>query len=132
MTKKSLGYVELEWTCENCGTRNPGPSGFCNACGAPQPEDVEFEQPLDQKLITDEEKLARAKAGPDKHCPYCNARNAGDAKFCGACGGDLSDAAVRESGRVVGAHHDEPIPDVNCPACGTANPGSNKVCSNCG
>lgn len=132
MTKKTLGYVELEWTCENCGTKNPGPNGFCNACGAPQPEDVEFEQPLDQKLITDEEKLARAKAGPDKHCPYCNARNANDAKFCGACGGDLSDAAVRESGRVVGAHHNGPIPDVNCPACGTANPGSNKVCSNCG
>lgn len=132
MTKKTLGYVELEWTCENCGTRNPGPNEFCNACGAPQPEDVEFEQPLDQKLITDEAKLARAKAGPDKHCPYCNARNASDAKFCGACGGDLSEAAVRESGRVVGAHREGPVPDVNCPACGTANPANNKVCSNCG
>jgi rRNA maturation endonuclease Nob1 len=132
MTKKTLGYVELEWTCENCGTRNPGPNGFCNACGAPQPEDVEFEQPLDQKLITDEEKLTRAKAGPDIHCPYCNARNAGDVKFCGACGGDLSGAAVRESGHVVGAHREGPVPDVNCPACGTANPGNNKVCSNCG
>jgi rRNA maturation endonuclease Nob1 len=132
MTKKTLGYVELEWTCENCGTRNAGPNEFCNACGAPQPEDVEFEQPLEQKLITDEAKLARAKAGPDKHCPYCNARNAGDAKFCGACGGDLSEAAVRESGRVVGAHREGPVADVNCPACGTANPANNKICSNCG
>lgn len=132
MTRKTLGYVELEWTCANCGTRNPGPNEFCNACGAPQPEDVEFEQPLDRKLITDEEKLARAKAGPDKHCPYCNARNAGDAKFCGACGGDLSEAAVRESGRVVGAHREGPVAQVNCPACGSANPASNKVCSNCG
>lgn len=132
MTKKTLGYVELEWTCENCGTRNPGPNEFCNACGAPQPENVEFEQPLDQKLITDEEKLARAEAGPDKHCPYCNARNPGDAEFCGACGGDQSEAAVRESGRVVGAHREGPVPDVNCPNCGTANPASNKDCTNCG
>jgi hypothetical protein len=132
MTRKTLGYVELEWTCENCGTRNPGSNQFCNACGAPQPEGVDFEQAVEQELITDKEKLAHAKAGPDKHCPYCNARNRGDAEFCGACGGDLSDAAVRESGQIVGAHREGPVPDVNCPNCGTANDASNKVCTNCG
>ena len=78
MTKKSLGYVELEWTCPNCETRNPGPHKFCNGCGAPQPEDVEFEQPIEEKLITDAEQIARAQAGPDLHCPYCEARNPGD------------------------------------------------------
>ena len=132
MTKKRLGYVELEWTCPNCETRNPGTHKFCNGCGAPQPEDVEFEQAVEEKLLTDEELLARAQVGPDVHCPYCGARNPGDAKFCGACGGDLAGAEARETGRVVGAHRHEPAEQVKCPSCGTANPAVNKSCSNCG
>jgi hypothetical protein len=132
MTKKRLGYVELEWICPNCATRNPGPNKFCNGCGAPQPEKVEFEQALEEKLVTDQDLIARAQAGPDVHCPFCGARNAAGAKFCGACGGDLAGAAARESGRVVGAHRREPAADVQCPTCGTANPASNRSCSNCG
>jgi len=132
MTKKRLGYVELEWTCPNCATRNPGPNKFCNGCGAPQPENVEFEQALEEKLVTDKDLIARAQAGPDVHCPFCGARNAGGAKFCGECGGDLSGAETRQSGRVVGAHRRDPAPDVNCPTCGTPNPAGNRSCSNCG
>lgn len=132
MTKKSLGYVELQWTCPNCSTRNPGQRKFCNGCGAPQPDDIEFEQAADEKIISDTDQIARAKAGPDVHCPYCNARNPGDAKFCGACGGDLSDAVARDSGRVVGAHSDKPAEEIVCPACGTLNPGGSLTCSNCG
>ncbi len=132
MAKKHLGYVHLEWTCPNCDTRNPGPHKFCNGCGAPQPEEVAFEQPLEEKILTDEAEIARAKIGPDVHCPYCEARNAADAKFCGACGGDLTSAEARESGRVLGAHRDEPAADVLCAACGTANPAANRICANCG
>ena len=33
MTRKTVGYVELEWTCDHCGTENPGPRKFCNNCG---------------------------------------------------------------------------------------------------
>lgn len=132
MTRKSIGYVELEWTCPNCETRNPGPNKFCNGCGAPQPEDVEFEQPLEEQILTDAGKIALAQAAPDVHCPYCGARNPGDAKFCGACGGDLAGAVARESGRVVGAHRDEPAAEVICSSCGTANPAANKSCANCG
>ncbi|MFQ5942468.1 MAG: zinc ribbon domain-containing protein [Anaerolineales bacterium] len=132
MTKKRLGYVQLEWVCPHCETRNPGPHKFCNGCGAPQPEDVEFEQAVEEKILTDEEQIARAQAGPDVHCPYCGARNPGEAKFCGACGGDLAGAEVRESGRVIGAHRHEPAEDVICPSCGTANPAEHKTCSNCG
>ena len=110
MTKKTLGYVHLEWACPNCQRKNPGPQKFCNGCGAPQPEDVEFIQAAEEKLITDEAEIARAKAGPDVHCPYCGARNPGDAEFCGGCGGNLAEAAARESGRVVGSHRDKPAP----------------------
>lgn len=132
MAKKTLGYVKLEWTCPRCATRNPGPNKFCSACGAPQPEDVEFEQAAQEQLIDDEAELARAKAGPDVHCPYCGSRSPAGAKFCGACGGDLVGAQARQRGRVVGAYRTGPSEPVTCPSCGTANPGDALACSECG
>jgi len=132
MTKKRLGYVELEWTCPRCEARNPGTHEFCNGCGGPMPEDVEFEQPLEEKFLTDADKIARAKAGPDRHCPYCNARNRADAKFCGGCGGDLSDAAVRKAGKVLGAHRGGPAGTIRCPSCNSENPASARECKSCG
>jgi hypothetical protein len=53
MTRKTVGYVQLEWACPRCETRNPGPQKFCNGCGGPQPPDVKFEQPAQEKLLTD-------------------------------------------------------------------------------
>jgi len=112
MVKKTLGYVELEWRCPRCGSRNPGPEKTCNGCGAPQPEDVEFEQPAEEELVTEESEIERAKAGPDVHCAYCGARNPADAEICTQCGADLTEASARVSGRVVGAHRDKPAADV--------------------
>lgn len=132
MTKKTVGYVKLLWTCPRCDTRNPGPNKFCNGCGGPQPEDVKFEQPAEAELIKDSDELARAKAGPDVHCPYCETRNPGGVKFCGACGGDLSGAKARAAGRVVGAHRAPTGKTRPCPTCGTPNPLTALKCSNCG
>lgn len=132
MARKTVGYVELEWPCPRCQTRNPGPNKFCNGCGAPQPEDVAFEQPLQEKLITDAAGLAAAKAGPDVHCSFCSGRNAAGAKFCGSCGADLSSAKARDKGRVIGAHRSAPVPDVACPACGALNPAESRQCRQCG
>jgi len=100
-------------------------------CGAPQPEDVEFEQPVDAELITDDAEIAKAKAGPDVHCPYCEGRNPGTAKFCGSCGGDLSEAAIRKHGKVVGARQKDAKPII-CAACGAENKASAKRCQQCG
>jgi hypothetical protein len=132
MVKKTVGYVKLEWTCPRCSTRNPGPNKFCTACGAPQPQDVQFEQAAQERLIEDEAELARAKAGPDIHCPYCGTRNPGGAKFCGACGGDLAGGQARPTGRVVGAFRSGPAAPIICPSCGTQNTGDALACSNCG
>ncbi|GAB4538842.1 MAG: hypothetical protein Kow0063_27100 [Anaerolineae bacterium] len=132
MTRKTLGYVELEWTCPRCGSRNPGPEKSCLGCGAPQPDDVEFEQAAQEELVTEEDKIKRARAGPDVHCAYCEARNPADAKVCTQCGADLSEATARVSGRVLGAHRREPAPDVACPSCGAPNPATAKKCSQCG
>ncbi len=59
-SKKTLGYVQLEWTCPNCNSRNPGPVKTCQNCGAPQPDNVQFEQPAEQKFVTDEKAVKAA------------------------------------------------------------------------
>ena len=132
MAKKSLGYVELEWICPNCSTRNPGGQKTCASCGMPQPEDVQFQQQAQGKLITDEAKLEKAEAGPDIHCHYCGSRNSGDAKNCSQCGADLTEGSQRTSGKVLGAHRDKPAKPLTCPSCGTENSPTAPKCKQCG
>lgn len=132
MAKESLGYVELEWTCPFCNTRNPGRAKVCTNCGAPQPKDVQFEQAAEDKIVTDQEGLEMAKGGPDIHCPYCGTRNISTAIKCVRCGGDLAGAEKRESGKILGAQQTKPAPDITCEYCGTKNPATNTKCMNCG
>jgi hypothetical protein len=132
MTKKTIGYVKLAWTCPRCESENYGPRKFCNGCGAPQPKNVEFHQAAQEVLLTDKAEIARAKAGPDVHCPYCHARNPGDASFCSACGGNLESGEARPSGAVLGAYRKDKQLDVNCPSCATLNPANAHTCAGCG
>lgn len=131
MARKSLGYVNLEWECPNCGTRNKGTDEQCVSCGASQPEDVQFVQSAQEEFITDEAEIAAAKKGADIHCGFCGTRNPADATTCSQCLGDLAEGAKRQSGRVLGDHRDEAAPDVACPSCGTMNSASNTRCENC-
>ncbi len=104
MARKILGYIQLVWTCDSCGTKNPGAIKTCTSCGAPQPEDVHFEKvdPETFDFIKDEALIRMAQSGPDKHCPYCGTRNLGDAERCTNCGSDLTvGAKVRESGAIL-------------------------------
>jgi hypothetical protein len=66
--RRTLGYVENEWTCPNCSTRNKGSVKTCENCGAPQPENVQFELAAEQKIVADAEKVKAAQAGADIHC----------------------------------------------------------------
>ena len=61
--RRTLGYVQNEWTCPNCSTRNKGGMKTCENCGAPQPENVQFELPSEKKFVTDEKSIKAAKAG---------------------------------------------------------------------
>ena len=132
MVKKTVGYVELEWVCPQCDSRNKGTSKKCTSCGAAQPEDVEFHQAAQEELITEEAEIARAKAGPDIHCGYCGTRNPATAEKCRQCGGDLTEGAARKRGRVVGAHRAGPAGEATCPHCGASNPATALECSQCG
>ncbi len=132
MAKKELGYVELEWTCPACQTRNPGAARKCSQCGAPMPETTQFEQAPEEKLITDAAKITEAQAGPDIYCAYCGTRNASTAQVCKQCGAQLAEGKKREAGQVLGGLQAAPAPPVTCPACGAENPALARLCAKCG
>lgn len=134
MAKKTIGYVELEWACPNCHGKNKGTSKACQACGAPQPDNVQLEQRQGTDLVQDDQKIAQARKDADIHCPYCGTRNSGDAVLCVQCSGDLQGGVKRTSGRVVGAFEVQkgPVSPIKCPSCGTENPGTRQTCSACG
>jgi ribosomal protein L40E len=132
MVKKTLGYVELEWECPSCHTRNPGAAKTCGQCGAPHPEEVRYQQAAEEKLITDEAKIAAAQAGADIYCAYCGAANPATAKICKQCSADLAEGKAGASGQVLGALHSEAAAPVSCPSCGASNPATAFKCSQCG
>ena len=132
MAKKQLGYVEMEWICPRCGSKNPGPQKTCSTCGGPQPQEAKFQQREGQELIQGEDAKKIAQGAPDVHCAFCGARNMADAWVCIQCGADLKEAQKRQSGEVVGAFSSAPVPDRPCPSCGQMNPAGAQRCSNCG
>ena len=132
MSQKELGYVELEWTCPNCKTRNPGMTKTCQSCGSPQPADVEFHSKTDEQLLQDENKIKQAAKGPDIHCGFCGARNPADAAICSQCGGDLKQGKARQSGQQIGAFQSGSGTTVKCPHCAAENPANAQFCSGCG
>ncbi len=135
-SRRTIGYIQNEWTCPNCNTRNKGSVKTCENCGAPQPENVQFELPSEQKFVTDEASIKAAQASADIHCPFCGTRNSATAKTCSQCGADLTEGKARETGRLMQAPSPSGISKqpkvVKCDNCGTENPSSNSLCSNCG
>ncbi|MFO7635611.1 MAG: zinc ribbon domain-containing protein, partial [Caldilinea sp.] len=132
MAQKELGYVELEWICPVCKTRNPGTQATCSGCGAAQPETVHFETPAAAAIVEEQAKVERAKAGPDIHCAFCGARNPSIAKTCHQCGADLTEGKARETGAVVGAFKADDGATLRCSSCGMENPASARQCTRCG
>ena len=132
MPRKSLGVIKLEWTCPNCNSRNPGPKKTCQNCGAPQPENVNFEVGASQERVTDAEEIKKAVAGADIHCPYCSARNPAGTATCSQCGGDLREGKLRQVGRILETPQAGTGGQVACTNCGTVNPGTSINCAKCG
>jgi ribosomal protein L40E len=127
--KQTLGYVQLEWTCPNCNTRNKGGVKTCASCGAAQPENVQFERAAEEKLIAVEDAKSAA-VGPDIHCGFCGARNPGGAATCSQCGGDLKEGKARASGQALEAAAKPTV--MICTNCGAENPSTQTMCGKCG
>lgn len=130
MERKTIGYVELIWSCPGCSTRNTGSDKTCAGCGAAQPAGVKFERSADEQLVRDPTKLQQATAGADLLCPYCTTRNSATAKVCSQCGGDLTAAKRRASGAELEASSGPAV--VPCPSCGATNRASASRCDKCG
>lgn len=133
MEQKDEGrkFVELEWVCPNCDSRNKGSKKTCGSCGAPQPDNVKFQRAADEQIVTDEKSLTAAKAGADIHCGFCGTRNPATAVACSQCGGDLKEGKARQAGQLLQAA--PLLPKViTCGNCGTENPGTAQTCKQCG
>lgn len=100
-----MAIREGAWDCPHCGRqKNRGPDKFCGGCGAPRGEDVRFYLPGDAREVTEATELARAQAGPDWICPYCEGDNPAGNSFCSGCGAPRDGAASR----AVVEHRDLP------------------------
>lgn len=132
MSKKDLGYIELEWTCPNCGSKNSGLKKTCVSCGTPQPENIGFEVGLNTDLITDKEKISSLSIGADIHCPFCGTRNKANNNLCTQCGGDIKEGIKRQTGKVLQADKSQTGIEIKCAACGNLNKFGAKTCSACG
>lgn len=132
MARKVLGYIELYWKCPSCGGENLGSHAYCTSCGSPQPKNIDFHQAGKQQLLTDADKIKRAKAGADVHCGFCGTRNPADAEKCSQCGAELKAGSRRTAGKVVGAFSEGAIQPIKCANCGTMNAGTRLKCGNCG
>jgi hypothetical protein len=131
MARKSKGFVELEWTCPNCENRNKGSEKSCASCGAPQPDDVQFEAPSEKKFVAEDKASELRKRGADIHCGFCGTRNPSTAETCSQCGGNLSEGAARQAGREIDMSAGQ-VENVTCANCGAENPGTNTNCAECG
>ncbi len=131
MARKSKGFIELEWTCPNCNTRNKGFDKTCVNCGAPQPENVKFEAPAEKKFVSEEKASDLKRRGADIHCGFCGTRNPSTATTCSQCGGDLKEGQARQAGREIDTSA-KPPEKLTCTNCGTENPGANVNCQKCG
>jgi ribosomal protein L40E len=129
--KRTKGFIQLEWVCPNCNSRNPGPVKTCENCGAPQPENVQFELPAEQKIVAEEKAIQAAQAGADIHCGFCGTRNPATAKVCSQCGADMTEGKARQAGRVMEPTQAMPK-TVTCTNCNTVNPSTNTICAKCG
>lgn len=129
--RRTLGFIENEWTCPNCNSRNRGSVKTCENCGAPQPENVKFELPSEQKFVKDDAALRAANAGADIHCGFCGTRNPATATTCSQCGADLKEGKARQAGQIMQAPPSQPKV-IKCQNCGAENSSSNFNCSNCG
>ena len=87
-------FKEAKWKCTAeglysdtiCGHINRGPDQKCAKCNTHRPADVVFFTDETSEFITDKEKIADAKAGPDWRCLTCNYDNKAEDFHCVHCG----------------------------------------------
>lgn len=83
------------WDCPACGHKgNIGYETSCSQCGSPRGKQVKFYLPDESEEVTDEKKLAQARAGVDWICDYCGADNKALDTHCRSCGNARTETDV--------------------------------------
>jgi len=86
-----MGY----WDCPSCGAKkNMGPNATCAGCGLARGPNIAFYTDDSAPVVEDPELVARARAGADWKCKYCNADNRAGVLDCQQCGAG-PDGSVR-------------------------------------
>jgi len=91
-----MAIREGKWRCPNCGNVCRGADLACTGCGATRDKDVQFFLEDEAPEVTDEKLLARAAAGADWLCEFCQTSNRPDRESCGNCGASRDGARSRE------------------------------------
>jgi ribosomal protein L37E len=104
-----MGY----WDCPSCGhKKNPGPQQACAACGRPRDPRIQFYTDDAAPVVEDPELVARARAGADWKCKYCQADNRAGVMDCHQCGAG-PDGTVRREQRFIPAQGAAPAKKTN-------------------
>lgn len=82
-----MGYVEMKWHCDHCGTENWGRDRSCVNCGHARDANVEFYLPTEKRRHETIETT-----NPDWVCSYCNTLNKATLSECEGCGASQSES----------------------------------------
>jgi hypothetical protein len=86
---------EGKWRCPYCSIVNRGADLACTGCGATRDKDVTFFLEDDAAEVTDDKLLAKAQAGADWLCLFCQTSNRPAADHCVQCGAERGTAPSR-------------------------------------
>lgn len=81
------------WDCPSCGHTNLGPQKHCPNCGKARGR---VYLPEGEPAVTDQDKIAEARSGPDWDCAHCSAVNSASALYCTECGAQKGTSPNRE------------------------------------
>ena len=121
-----MAIREGRWDCVACGrTANLGRDLRCAGCGRARGK-VKFYLPANEPAVLDSELLARARAGPDWSCGYCQASNRSTSQACTGCGASRSEGTSRVRGGADATEGVKPKPAWGNPALSAAISGADQ------
>ena len=93
-----MAIREGRWDCPTCGDVGQlGRDARCKQCGNPRPEGIRFYLPQDEGEVTDDARVAQARAGADWVCEHCGgSARASDAQ-CPSCGAARGSSPVQQT-----------------------------------
>lgn len=90
-----MAIREGKWRCPYCSVVNRGAEMACSGCGATRDKDVQFFLEEEAPEVADEALLAKARAGADWLCLFCQTSNPPDRGHCSQCGAERGTAPSR-------------------------------------